>query len=74
MLIMEVADTDFLEELGCVPIGGSWRKKEIKLNTKLCYTQQKCGGLLCIYWMSVVKHRHLCWQIQYIGMCIVVWG
>ncbi|KAK9815918.1 hypothetical protein WJX72_011962 [[Myrmecia] bisecta] len=39
--LLEYGDNDFLEETGIVPTAAGWRKKEIRINTKMVYFQAK---------------------------------
>ena len=40
-LLMERCEGEFLEEAGLFPSALGWKKKEVRVNTKLVYTQQK---------------------------------
>jgi hypothetical protein len=40
-LLIERCEGEFLEEAGFIPSSVGWKKKEVRINTRLVYTQQK---------------------------------
>ena len=40
-LLMEGLDTDCMASMGLVPDVESWRRKEVRVNTKINFTQNK---------------------------------